>query len=272
MTNRNYLNNGRFLDNLNNWVISGASYLASDGSSHFGIADLSVDDYIEQSLVVPRTRLYTLSIAVKELVSAMLAGDLDIEIRDSSDVLITTIQPTADAATWTSYTTTIGLVAGENYTIKFVNADTSGHAVAIYVDDIWIWDVAISRSAVAAIIHERLGSLATDKSLSVTPSGDSTEGDYTYAIDSGLRQLGAIDPETALPDIRYLEIGDVETLIGLVMQSLLGQLQIEYAAEVDISVGPRRESLSQISKAIGGMLEGDGGGTGSIVMRKISHE
>lgn len=273
--NRNYLDNGKFLDDVDHWTVSGASYLASDGSDHFGIAVLEAagNEYIEQEFVVPRTRLYTLHIAVKELVTALAAGDLDIEIYDSDSVLVTTLQPTANAATWTDYSTTVGLVAGENYKIKIINADATAHTNDIYVDDIWLWDVAISRSSVAAIVHDRLGALATDKSLSTAASGSLTEGDYTYAIDSALRRLGAIEPEGAVPDVRYLDISEVEDLIGLVITVMLEQLQIEYSSEVDISVGPRRESLSQISKAIGGLLGGSGGGAmGTVVERGLKHE
>jgi hypothetical protein len=51
---------------------------------------------------------------------------------------------------------------------------------------------------------------------------------------------------------------------------MLEQLQRDYAIEVDVQVGQRRENLSQIGKAIGEMAGGNTKG-GKVVMRKMHY-
>jgi hypothetical protein len=65
-TERNYLINGRFLQNLNGWTAeNGASYLASDGDDHYGIANLPVGGSVRQDFAVDNARAYTLHVAAK---------------------------------------------------------------------------------------------------------------------------------------------------------------------------------------------------------------
>ena len=272
--NRNHLSNGHFLDNIDHWTAAGgAAHVATDGDPHLGCAHLlAVGDSISQEFVLPRTRIYTLHYHIKEVGNPLSVGDVNIEIYDSDDTKIYTHQPsTTGGDDWETKTASVGLIASEQYTLKIDYQDS--HDDDIHFDHVWLWEVAISRSSVATIVHDRLGALATDKGLSTTASGDLTEGDYTYAVDSGLRRLGAVDPVAGLPDIRWVEQNEVDDIISLVLTVMLEQLQIEYSVEVDIAVGPRRESLSQISKAIGGLLSGDaGGGLGTVVERDLSHE
>lgn len=114
-------------------------------------------------------------------------------------------------------------------------------------------------------------------SLSTTPSGLLTEGSYTYAVDAGLRSVGAIDPDTGLPDARWLDEQTIQNALDYVEKQMLGQLQKDYAVEVDTRTGPYQQSLSQKREAITEMLGGAGGqGSGVVggvvVMRELTHD
>ena len=115
--------------------------------------------------------------------------------------------------------------------------------------------------------------LFSQRSLVTAATGSKTEGDYTYAVDSGLRQAGAINPETDLPDVRYLDTGDVDTVLDLIEQEMLEQLQRDYAVEVDLRVGPRDEKFSQTAQTIG-KLTGAGDdrpGSNRVITRKMTY-
>lgn len=267
MTEPNRLINGRFLHDLDGWTASGAVYSAGDGDDHYGVAVLETGEYIEQAFAVPRVRTYTLHYALKS--SGVLAGtDVALLITDGAGNTVVTVNPTGDVSAWTEAETEIGLAPGATYTLRITNTQ----AEDVKVDDVWLWAVPLTRSEIASRVNTKLARLASDRSLTTTPSGSLTEGDYTYAIDAGLRAVGSINVETDLPDVRYLEANEVDTAIDAVEREMLEQLHRDYATEVDISVGPRRESLSQIAKAIQGQL-GDGGTTpgGRVVMRKLTH-
>jgi hypothetical protein len=161
-------------------------------------------------------------------------------------------------------------VPGPTYTLRIANA---GAAADVKVDDVWLWFCPITRATLAAQVHAKLGRLATNRSLSTTPSGALTEGDYTYAVDAGLRLVGAINDETGLPDVRYLDAGDVDAALDAVEAQMMDRLYCDYSADVDIRVGPRSENLSQTADAINKVRGGSGAGStgGRIVMRKLRH-
>jgi len=176
---------------------------------------------------------------------------------------------TGSASAWTDNDITAGLAPGTTYTIKLINNSASG---AIKVDDIWLWFVPMTRSAMAARVHNKIGRLATERSYSTTPSSGLTEGTYTYAVDAGLRAVGAINPETGLPDARYLDEENIQTALDFIEREILEQLQRDYSVEVDVRVGQRQESLSQISKALGETVSSGSKGGGRIVTRKLTHD
>ncbi len=274
MSERTHLNNGRFLHDLGGWDISGAEYSAGDGDDHYGMAVLSTGgDYIEQSFAVPYLRAYSLHLALKSSVD--LAGaEVTARIIDGQGNVVTTQNVTGSASVWTEQTFNVGLAPGTTYHLRIANASAG---VDVKIDDVWLWHVPITRASLAAQVHDRLARLATDRSLTTAQSGALTEGSYTYAIDAGLRTVGAIDPETGLPDVRYVEPEAIDTVLQTVEREMLERLYRDYALEVDITVGPRRESLSQISRAIGGLIgKGDSGGGGSsagrVVIRKLRRE
>jgi hypothetical protein len=270
MTERNHLSNGRFLHDLDNWVASGAEYSAGDGDDHYGVAVLSTGgDYVEQTFSVARVRAYSLHVAVKAVGGDLSGSNVVATITDGDGNTVTEQDLSGTADTWTETTVSIGLASGTTYILRITNND-AGRDVKI--DDVWIWHVPITRAALAARVSTKLARLASDRSLTTTASGSLTEGDYTYAVDAGLRAVMAINPETGDPDIRYVGPGDVNIVIDAVERQMLERLRRDYAVEVDLQLGPRRESLSQISKAIGELTGGEGSEGRRPEVRRLYHE
>lgn len=273
-TERNYLINGRFLQNLNGWTAeNGASYLASDGDDHYGIANLPVGGSVRQDFAVDNARAFTLHVAVKAPSGTLTAGQATFAITDGDGNAVLTGDLAGGAGAWTETNYTIGLGGGTTYEIKFLNVSAAGD---IRIDDIWFWFVPVTRAQIAAQVHNKLGRVATERNLVTTPSGTLTEGSYTYAIDAALRNVGAINPETGLPDVRYLNDTSVQNAIDATRREMLEQLQSDYAVEVDTRTGPYQQSLSQKRQAIAEILGGAGGesgsSTGGIVVRKMSYD
>lgn len=271
MSERSHLANGRFLQNIDQWTATGASYSAGDGDDHYGVCVLTAGGYITQTFAVPYARAYTLHSTVKPVGGTLTTNQMLATITDGDGNTVVALSlEGATLNAWQENEDTLGLAPGTTYTLEYRN----NSALTVRLDDVWLWFVPITRAQIAAQVHARLGQLATDYSLTTTPSGALTEGSYTYAIDNGLRALGAINDETGQVDIRYLDAGDVLTAIDLVEQEMLKRVQRSALTEVDVSLGPRRESLSQkaemISKA---MSNGSGkGGGGRVVVRTLRHE
>lgn len=268
---RNRLGNGRFLQSLDNWTASNADYSAGDGDDHYGVAVLETGGgYIEQSFSVPYARLYSLHLAVKAVGASLSGSQATARISDGDGNTVLTQNLSGTADTWTESTYNIGLAPGTTYTLRITDASAAGD---VKIDDVWLWWVPLTRAAMATRVHAKLARLGTDRSLSTTAAGALTEGDYTYAVDAGLRTVGAIDPETDTPDVRWLDAALLDTALDAIELEMIERLQRDYAVEVDIKVGPRQESLSQIGaalRALGG--QGKGGAGGRVVMRKLAHQ
>jgi hypothetical protein len=266
MIERSHLFNGRFKHNLDQWTASNAVYSAGDGDDHYGVAVLSVGGYISQTFTIPRVRSYAIHVAVKAVGSALSTGQCTLTITDGNGNAVKTQNLTGTADTWTDNDISAGLAPGTTYTFKITNASAAGD---VRIDDVWLWFVPMTRANMAVRVSEKIGRLATDRSLSTAVSGTKTEGDYTYAVDAGLRAVGAINPETGLPDVRYLDEENLQTALDYITTEIVEQLKLDYAVEVDIRVGQRAESLSQISKALGDMSGQKSGGR--VVMRRMKY-
>lgn len=268
-----YIVNGRFYHNLNGWTVSGGvSYSAGDGDDHYGVAVLPVGETANQAFGVIGAKSFTLHVSVKAVGSDLTAGQATATITDGygNSVKVTNLTGTAD--TWTENTITLGLAEGTTYEIEFENVSAAGN---VKIDDVWLWYAPVTRADIASRVSAKLGRLGTDRSLSTTPSGSLTEGDFTYAIDAGLRSVGAIDPETDLPDVRWLDGESVKGAIDTIVKEMLSQLALDYAVEVDTTVGAHSESLSQKYSAITGLIGGDSGGSsaiGGITQRSITYD
>ncbi len=269
-----YIVNGRFYHNLNGWTVSGGvSYSAGDGDDHYGVAVLPTGgETISQDFGVIGAKSFTLHLSVKAVGASLSGSKATATVTDGNGNTVKTSNLTGTADTWTENTITVGLAEGTTYNLTITNASATGD---VKVDDVWLWYVPVTRSDIAARVAAKLGRLASDRSLSTSPSGALTEGDYTYAIDAGLRAVGAIDSETDLPDVRYLDGENVKGAIDTVTKEMLSQLALDYAAEVDITVGPQTERLSQKNAAIAKLIGGDSGGSssiGGITQRVITYE
>lgn len=263
---RSRLVNGRFVHNLNNWTATSASYSPGDGDDHYGIASISVGGTLEQTFSVPYARLYTLHLSCKSPSGALSGSQATATIKDADGATVKINSLTGGTSAWTDNDFTLGLAPGATYTLSIANASAAG---AIRIDDVWLWHVPLTRANIAARVERKLAQLATDASLSTTASGTQTEGSYTDAIDAGLRAVGAVDPETDQPDVRWLDSGSIDSLADQVEREMLERLLRYYAIVVDIEVGERSEKLSQIGKAIQSAISAQQSGGAKVVVRRL---
>lgn len=272
MSELSHLSNGRFLHNLDSWTASSATYSAGDGDDHYGMAVLTTGGgYVEQTFTVDRARSYSLHYSVKPVGSALSGSQATLRITDGSSNTVVSQNLSGSGDAWTETTSSFGLAPGTTYTLRFTNASAAGN---VKLDDVWLWWVPVTRAQLASAVNAKLARLASQRSLSTVTSGANTEGDYTNAVDAGLRTAGAINPETDLPDIRYLTATQVDTALDAIELEMLERLYRDYAVDVDIQVGPRRESLSQTAAAIA-KLTSAGGSTPSanrVVSRPLHYE
>lgn len=238
-----HIRNGRFQSQLTSWTATGATYVASDGDEHYGMAQLAVGDTLTQLFSVGLARTYTLHIAVK--CAAVLAdGDATVTIRDNSSNLITTRSLTVSAInTWTVNEINLGLPGISNMSLTFINVAADAD---IKIDDVWLWHIPMTRTDIAARTHINLAGSATEYGWTTTPAGALTEGDYTYAIDAVLAGLGSTNPETGEVDIRWLH--DPQNAVKLLETEMLRRAHNSAILETDIRLGPRQESRSQIAR------------------------
>lgn len=275
MPENNFLLNGRFLHNLNGWTVSDAAvvYSAGDADNHYGVCVIPTGGKtIQQDFAVVGVRAFTISLSVKAVGANLSGSNATLSIMDGDGNTLITANLSGAADTWTDNTFNYGLAEGTTYSLVIENNDASGD---IRIDDLWLWFVPLTRLQIAQRVHAKLGRLATDRSLNTTPSGAQTEGSYTYAVDAGLRSVGAIDPDTGLPDVRWLDEQTIQNALDYVERQMLEQLQKDYAVEVDTRTGPYQQSLSQKREAIADMLGGAGGASGAggaVVMRELTHD
>jgi len=268
---RSHLINGRFIQNLNGWTgAGGASYLASDGDEHYGLANLPMGGSVSQSFAVDNPRAFSLHVAAKCPSGTLAAGQAVFTITDGQGNTVLTSDLVGGAA-WVETIYTLGLGPGATYTIKLENVSAPGD---VRIDDVWIWFVPVTRVQIAAKVNAKLGRIAQERSFSVTSAGLMTEGSYTYAVDAALRNVGALDPETGNPDVRFLDDSNVQSAIEAARHEMLEQLQSDYAVEVDTRTGPFQQSLSQKQAAITEMLgSGDASSSGGgIIQRRMSFD
>lgn len=247
-TERSYIQNGRFLHTLDGWnAAGGAVYSAGDGDDHYGVAVLPVGSSISQPFTVDEYRAFTLHLSCKADGASATPGSVTAQIADGAGNTVRAWNLSAAADSWAEQTEQIGLATGTTYTLTLTNVS---HSADVALDDLWLWWLPMTRAQIAARVARQLGALATDAGKSTTPAGELTEGDYTDAIDAGLRDIGAINPVTDLPDIRQLESRQINDVLAAVERAMLSQLQRYYATLVDTKEGPLEQKLSQIATAI----------------------
>jgi hypothetical protein len=260
MDERTLLNNGHFYNRLDGWSASGgAVYSAGDGDDHYGVASLPAGASVFQTFSVDHARAYTLHISVK-------TASATIVITDGDGNNLPSQTGTGSAGVWTETSITLGLAPGTTYTLTVSNAGVS----TILVDDLWLWWVPKTRAELAAITARQLAALASDASFATTASGAQTEGNYTDAVDAGLRSVGAIDPESDTPDIRGLSGALLDSCLQAIERAMLSKLQRYYLLLVDTKDGPTEQKLSQIAASLKSLAgSGSGGKAGAVVVREL---
>lgn len=263
MDERSLLINGHFYNRIDAWVAAGgAVYSAGDGDAHYGVASLPAGASIHQAFAVDRARSYTLHIACK-------TGNATIVITDGDGHALPSQSATGSAGVWTENNITLGLAPGTTYTLTVSNAGGS----TILVDDLWLWWVPKTRLELAGLVARQLAALASDASFTTTPAGSQTEGAYTDAVDSALRSVGAIDPESDTPDIRGLTAALVDSCVQAIERAMLAKLQRYYVLLVDTKDGPTEQKLSQIAASLKSLASSSTGGkAGAVVVRKLDRE
>lgn len=128
---------------------------------------------------------------------------------------------------------------------------------------------ALTRATLATLVADRLGAIATDRGYATTGEGSLTEGDYTYAIDAALRDMDLLNSADE-PDITEAEVEQYNTLVEVVERYMLQKANRSLSMEVDLQLGPRRQSFSQKAKAVREL--GQGGGSRRVVAMRLRHE
>lgn len=152
--------------------------------------------------------------------------------------------------------------------------------------------MSLTRAGLAAIVHDRIQEIANTLGWSYTASEailleaggkllledgsvllqeleSQNEGDYTYAIDSALRDMELLDSDDA-PDITEAEVEQYNTLVEVVERYMLQKAQRALALKVDLALGPRRQAFSQQAKAVGELSRA--GGSRRVVAMRLRHE
>ena len=101
-------------------------------------------------------------------------------------------------------------------------------------------------------------------------SATGPEGDYSAAIDEALRSVSA-KTRWGDPDVTMVMGDQVNMVLEGAKAATLQRLRNKYALDVDVSLGPRSESRSQIAKSLDGMLAGGGGGDRRVSMGRLNH-
>lgn len=244
----NILYNGAFDGNLNWWTGAG-TISRSLGYPRLGCVQLAAGQSIGQQAGLSSDALYTVHFFFRPAAGASLTVTFGSVTQTFAGV--------TDA--WNEARMIFSLDSGQSDDLEF-----SASVGTVYVDSVSLiaGSLPIIRSEIATNLSSRLGDLATDAAISTTASGDKPDGDYSAAIDEALRAIGAVDIY-GTHDVTGVEPSQVNDLIESAYTSMLQILRASYALQTDVTLGPRRESRSQIAASIDAMLGGGGSGGGN---------
>lgn len=247
------LYNGRIENDLANWDITGAVvYDPAQGSTFLGSAFVPAGATLAQDFGVGEGRTFTLDYKAK----AAVAGSITVEIGRDASTVVWSRTDTA-VTRWQSYSHQIGLPYG-TYWLRF-SADVDMH-----MDDVSLAHIYKSRVELAQIIHTRLGVLAT--SANITDPCTALD-DYNDALDAGLRGAGAL--YQGVPDIRLVDASTVDAVLDGIELAMLQKLHRYWSTKTDFSLGPRSESISQVTAAIDRLIGTAVGGRSSQSGRAV---
>ena len=268
MSHPNRIYNGDFAQNLDGWTLTGgAVHIANEGYMELGAVHLlTAGDGIGRDFSIGVGREYRIEVATKAQASA---GNLALTITNDAGQAIYSTTLTVGTG-WVQRVKQVGLPWG-NHTLTLAFVDEP-----LYLDDVSIAYVVKTRCQLAELVKDRLGVLATDAGMNDMPDGENTEGDFTAAVDEGLRAVGACDP-AGRPDVRYLDAGDLNACLGHVELAMLHKLHRYWVTKTDYSIGPRTEHLNQVQQslmaltgaAVGGRPASAGRG---VQVRRLIHK
>lgn len=253
----NLLNNGDFSRGLYEWEGSGSIHRAL-GYPRLNCALLATGQTLSQDKGISEENLYTLHYFYRVASGATLtAGYGD----------VTQTHTGAPLDVWREGVLVFSVETGEgNDAVEF---SASGGNVHLDTVTLLPGGLVLSRAEIASKVAAALAEIATDASLSATASATGPEGDYSAAIDEALRAVGAMN-QWGDPDVTLLDAFKANEVLEQVRVGMLQRVRSKYALEVDVSLGPRSESRSQIASSIDEMLAG-AGGSRRPTMGKLDH-
>lgn len=242
----NNLQNGDFGRGLYQWTGTG-TISRSLGYPRLNCAQLADGQSISQAVGISGEILYTLHYFYRLSTGATLTvayGDVSQQ------------HTGAPLDVWREGVLAFSVEASEgNESVQF-----SASGGTVYVDSVTLQGGGLprTRAELASEVAGMIAAFATDASLSAVASALGPEGDYSAAIDEALRAVGAMNRWGDV-DITLLPASQINDVIEGARAAMLQRLRARYALEVDVSLGPRSESRSQIASSIDEMLAGAAG-------------
>lgn len=250
----NLLSNSRFYGNFDEWITAGTVAIdRARGYPRNGCAKLSAGATLTQDEGVSGDALYTVYYFFRLDSGATLTAGY----ADGGTTWLNT-HSTEAKGPWYEGIITFAPDASLGGGVQFA---ASGGAAWVDALALVHMSLPITRRRMAILLEERLGQLAAEACWSRQANSAGPDGDYSTAIDEALRALGACDT-LGEPDIVRLQPEQINDALEAAQRNLLQRLRADYALSTDVSLGPRRESRSQIAGLIDGMIGGGGGGGG----------
>lgn len=254
----NLLLNGSFDGNLDRWSGDG-TIERSQGYPRPGCAALAAGQALESEVIgLSEDQLYTLHYFYR-LTSG---GSFTIGYGNTTQTHVG-----APFDVWSEGTFAFALDTGDNSGVRL-----SAAGGLVYVDTValLIGGLPCSRYQLATMVAAQLRGLATSAGLLSNASEAGPNGDYTVAIDEGLRAVGAVNRHGD-PDVTQLAPRQINDAVEAAKAAMLQALRADYALKTDVQLGPRRESRSQIAESIDKMLSG-GGANNRPAVTRLRHE
>lgn len=251
----NLLRAGDFDGQIDPEYWSGGTISRSLGYPRLGCAEIADGERLTQRVELVEGQGYTLHYFYRLAPGSRLT----VAVGES----LSQIHQGAPESTWCEAVLMFAVHAGGTAEVSFTAA-----GAACWVDSVTLMPGGLParRAGLALTVAGRLAGLAADVGLSTTPSAAGPEGDYTAAVDEALRSAGATN-RWGDPDVTRLGPDQVNAALEAIQTAMLRTLRSTYALRVDVSLGPRRESYSQIAQSIDAMLAGAGGNKRAAIGR-----
>lgn len=248
---RNLVQNGRFYGNLDEWTGT-ATIDRSTGYPRNGCAKIEDGQSIAQDAGLSNDSLYSLHYFYRLAPGATLTAGYG---------SITQAHTGEQVGLWHEGLLQFAVDASASSNVSFSSSGGTAYADAVTLR---IGAIPTTRCDIARVVANRLGTLATDQSLSICTSAKGVNGDYTDAIDEALRATGAVG-NYGEPDVTKVCLDELNTVIDSAYAAMLQMLQGSYALSSGKQtwLGPRKETAGNTVEHISMLLGGSGGRSGS---------